>query len=292
MTVTAENLGGGGSSFPPKGTQVPIFTDDFNRPNLDSLGSKWANWWLEADSLPGRGLDGTRPGPYNCAINPSIRSNECVFWARDWGVAFTICSPWPLAWMTQDFVDQFAECDVTQIAPYDDPNMAVGVFVVVCNSGNPGSFMQQNGIYPGGYIFGLSEGRDGTIFLTGLRYAYGYNPSATYPLPNGGFGYFGLNWISPSAANSRGQFQSIHQGIGPVRRARSSLSIPLHLRAEARHDASGWTLTMLINGEVIGTAIDSLVGPGLPGLCCDQIEQEDVTLDRLATVDNFRAGKL
>lgn len=288
MTVTVENLGGAGSNFPPKGTQVPEFFDDFNRPDLDSLGSQWANWWLEADN---RERDGTRPGPYNCAINPSILGNQCVFWSRDWGVAWTVCSPWPLAWMTQNFYDQFAEADITQISPYDNANQAVGIFVVVCNSGNPGSFLQQNGSYPGGYIFGVSQGEAGNVNVTGLRYAFGYNPSATYPLPNGGLGYFGLNWVSPATEStlSDRQFRLVDAGIF---RATRSLTIPLHIRVEARHDSSGWILTLLINGELFGTAIDALVGPGLPGLACDQINQEDVTLNRLATVDNFRAGWL
>lgn len=285
MTVTAENLGGGGSTFPPKGTQVPDFFDDFNRPNLDSLGTQWANWWLESDvsatgTPPEFMADGTRPGPFDCALNPSILDNQCTYWTRNSGIAWTISSPWPLAWMSQGFFDQYVECDVT------DVKNTGAIWMVTCFSGNPGSYIGPSGAYMAGVQ--LSGG--GIAYLGPLlRVHFGYNPSATFPLPLGGLAYYflpyGLQNQNPTILRSGSQ-QPI---IPPVR---SVPGLPMHVRMEARHSDIGWTLTLFSNGENIGSAIDNNIGFGLPGLGANQIHMPEDELPNLGSVDNFKAGWL
>lgn len=272
MTVTAENLGGGGSNFPPRGTQVRVFSDSFDRPDGRGLGRQWGGIWCLAD-YPIE--DTSRPGPYNSAVNAKIVDGSCVWWTRNApGIGFTVNFPWPLAWMTQIFQDQFAEFDVNFLqAGATNANP----ILVLAYSGQPGAY--QGG--PSGpttiedsgfYFFNVTGGAGNTIAVFAGRAHFGFNPSAT---PSGVFGDAGLI------------FESI-PSFNPI----PLVPLSSRIRVEARRLNNEWELTVLADQTIIGHGTDGSLGPGMPAIGCSQFDIGGISIDPLASVDNFQGGLL
>src|SRR5262245_3870477 len=181
MTVIVENLGGGGSNFPPRGTQVRDFEDRFQRPNATTLGTEWGMAWSMAD-FPYDATD--RPRPYNAAINPKIQDNHMEWFVRrvtgdDLGRAYSFAFPWKLAWLTQDKFDQYAEVDIAfqfQSVPEPYANIELAtVFSQSSGSLDPDVYLgpAQTGAYG---CYSLSIAFDYFVYVYNV---FGANPSYT-----------------------------------------------------------------------------------------------------------------
>src|SRR5262249_10325565 len=247
MTVQVENLGGGGSSFPPRGTQVRDFEDNFHRADATTLGTAWGMAWAMAD-YPYDAID--RPRPYDAAINPRIKNNHMEWFVRrligeDLGRAYSFAFPWQLGWMTQGQFDQYAEVDVAfqfQSSPEPYANIELcTVFSQSAGSLDPDIYLgpPQTGAYG---CYSLSIGFDYFVFVYN---ANGATPSYT---PAGGRGIKGIDYAI--------------LGPGVV----LDQPFPRHFRLETRWTGSSWELTAFVNGENQGVRTDAHLLQGMPSL--------------------------
>jgi len=249
MAVHVENIGGGGStsSFPPKGTQVQIFTDTFNRPDVETLGTGWGMAWQSAD-FPFDVEAFNRPRPFDAAWNPRIENNRLVWFARrpvgDQGRAYSFAWPWKLAWMTQDKFDQFAEIQIdSQYERISGLGVNIELACVYAQSSGsmtPDTYLSNSytGAY-GGYSLSIAS-----TFFVFVHNMFGANPSYS----DGPRGIAGLNYvILGDGVDINGPFPRI-------------------FRLEARWTGTTWVLTALMNGIVLATREDSHLLQGMPAL--------------------------
>lgn len=99
MTVTAENLGGGGSVFPPKGTQLAVMIDNFTEPLNPNgkINSSWRVDFIGSDSL-NMGVPVTINNQFNAITFTPVGQNPPSAGLFQSG---SILTPLPLAWYTQ-----------------------------------------------------------------------------------------------------------------------------------------------------------------------------------------------
>ena len=278
MTVLVDFGGGGGSTFPPKGTMVPNFEDTFERSDNLSLGTQWATWWHQVDSLsvidgqwspPPLGTS-ARPGSYTSTVNPTIRDQSCIWTSPGYGIGWSSAAPIPLSWMTQGFFDQYSEMECS----YVDPNAGAGMWTLVCHTMNPGSGLFEYGAYGIGFGAGTGEIR----FAVLLLFTWGLTPSAFVGFPTAGLLYTNL-----------GAFNLPADVTGP--------SVPTTMRLEARRVNDAWNLNAFIGGiPCVETITNNILGQGCPGQMFDQIVEDVAYIpgpaNTLAIVNNFKGGWL
>lgn len=266
--------------FPPVGSQLADFSDDFRRPynlnvppkNGDSLGPLWAVQWLTADSA--RVEEEEERSRIN-RVNPSILNGQCAFRAKlPNAPATTACFPLPLSWMVVDFYSQYAQLRMRQ-------KPAEGIwqaFVLAAYSAWPGTRHYDPGITAQSGFFGLTFGPSS-------------NPNATST-------ELGL-WAMATTPESRIEGQSLEL----LQRFRTLPDAPLGTlkRLEAIvtpvHD---WLLRVFFDGVQIAEvnvgaeSVHGSLGQSLPAMACsiggygvDDDEEVPIVL-----VDDFRAGWL
>lgn len=265
MTVTSENLGGGGSTFPPKDSMLPEFADDFQRVDI-GLGIFWGNIWFMAD-FP---FDETsRPGPYASAINPLVQNNQAWWVAgKGNGEAYSVAFPLKLVWMATALEVQSQYSEIL-LGPMQPPEANTSVSVLTNFPCYAGKALQ-------GHYDMLIENLDGvTAQLTLQRAIYGQNPSAT---PGMELGDRGIS------------FEDI---LPPTPDLRAPLTSLFRLESRWTGPVTRWRLQMFANGEPIGPAVFRTdLGRGLPAMAAAQNRGEDTNPNPIAIVRYFRGGRL
>jgi len=273
MTVTVENIGGGGSTFPPKGTQVRDFIDTFERPDAGTLGTQWGNAWYWAD-YPFTATD--RPRPYDAATNPRIQVNRCHWFARrGGGIALSAAWPWTLAWLSQGIFSQYAEItvDAFTISTLDSVGACV-LYSAAAGSMDPDVYgappstplMGNYGLYVLNLAHFAGEDRKMRISYN----TFGGNPSGDV---SGNRGFSGINGepITPYV---------------PI-----SQELPSTFRLEARRQGSQWILTAFQDGNLVVEGADNRLLQGLPGMTAGQYT-DDLVANPIAILSRFRGGSL
>lgn len=293
MAIHIENIGGGGSSFPPPGTQVKEFFDSFARPNLGTLGTAWANQWVYTD-YPYSGNN--TPDPMSTALNPRIAGNTCTWGSvrglgggadTMQGAAGSIAFPWKLSWLTQGQFDQFSEVEIVTIDP---TNSTTGsgrseITIAVVFSGAAGSLTPDTYLEPflpngfagqyGYYSLNIGATDPGVIPGAALVWnLFGASPSFT---PTGLRGHAGVNFVVLGSGLAFSPFPAV-------------------FRIEARRVGGTWNLRGLQNGVPFVEASDNHLLQGQPVMGCNTPVgfTEDQTPDPqfIARVRNYRGGML
>lgn len=289
MPVHFDSGGSGGSNFPPPGTQLANFSDNFDRPDVETLGQRWGMIWAAADST----VDATFPTPFpqRCAANPRIQDGECVWFSRpnfspglpeiNLGRGWSIAWPQQLAWMTQGKFSQYVEADVSYTIPYTSNCILCGVFSPNAGSLYPDIFSVQNLPFQGQFgfygLFVTSTGEDTPATFSILYSTWGAFPAT---IPDGIRGHAGLNTLD---------IEHTDPPLAPVP------VLPLTARLETRWQNNRWELSAYANGTLIQTGWDTRLLGGSPGLSCSVYwNQQQVFMDpdRLMVCDNFSAGWL
>jgi hypothetical protein len=289
MTIHIENATGGGSSFPPAGTQLAAFEDNFNRPDAGTLGQRWGMLWAIADQT----VDSQFPGPFpqRCAANPRIENGQVVWFNRsdvplsgvsyNLGRGWSVAWPQQLAWMTQGQFDQYVECDLDYSVPYDSSLILCSVFSPNVGSLDPDIF----GVTPvpfqgeyGFYGFYISENSLGQIGGS-LNYStWGGFPAA---IPDGVRGHAGINTIGLQFT------ETISNDF--------ATSYPARFRLETRRINNRWQFQAFSNGQLMQTGYDDRLLSGSPAMSCNiywNTSTGSPDPNRLLVCDNFNAGWL
>lgn len=291
MPVHIENMGGGGGRiFPPAGTQVADFNDDFNRADAGTLGSAWGMAWGYADTAVG-----SEPfNPQSCAVNPRIENNRVIWWSRregydNIGRGYSLAWPWPLGWMTQAKFDQYSEVEVIRIdrSPDTVPVVAT-VYSGNFGSMDPDEFGQHwdtdappaeqfQGRF-GFYSMDIFANPDGTSPSFGLTYnLFGGNPGT---LPDGLRGHAGINYLA---------LNTTYVNEGPL------APLPGVFRLEARWVTNQWQFRGLYNGELVATASHNHLIQGCPAMGMSAYYTGTAGFadpNNMVRVDNYKGGWL
>lgn len=295
MTVTISNFGGGSGGqtiFPPKGTQLQEFVDSFERANLGTLGTEWANQWFYCD-FPYSGNN--TPDPMSTALSPRIAANTCT-WGSVRGLgggadvaqggAGSVAFPWKLAWLTQGQFDQFSEVQVVTIDPTESPDGGRSeVSVDVVFSGAAGSLTPDTYLEPflpdgfqgqyGYYSMNIGGTAPGAIPGVALVWnLFGASPSFT---PTGLRGHAGVNFVVLTTGTGIAAFPSV-------------------FRIEARRLAGTWNLRGFQNGVQLIEANDNHLLQGQPAISCSTpvgfTPEQTPNPQFIAEVRHYRGGML